>query len=83
MEKLYRELLLKLGVKEKDLHNSYRNCLKQLIFENVPGVSFKKSPSANEPERNCSESAENHAIEVALHSKGKSKNSKKYIMLQR
>ena len=34
VEKLYRELLLELGVKEEDLHNSYREHLKQLILEN-------------------------------------------------
>ena len=45
MEKLHRELLLELGVKTEDLHNSYRKYLKQLILENVPCVSFKKSPS--------------------------------------
>ena len=66
VEKLYRELLRELGVKKEDLHNSYRKYLKQLILENVPGVSFKKSPRANEPERIYSESAEDHAIEVAL-----------------
>ena len=53
-------------MKKEDLHNSYGKYLKQLILENVPGVSFKKSPRANEPERICSESAEDHAIEVAL-----------------
>ena len=52
-------------MKKEDLHNSYRKYLKQLILENVPGVSFKKSPRANETERICSESAEDHAIEVA------------------
>ena len=66
VKKLYRELLLELEVKKEDLHNSYRKYLKQLILENAPGVSFKKSPRANEPERICSESAEDHAIEVAL-----------------
>ena len=53
-------------MKKEELHNSYRKYLKQLILENVPGISFKKSPRANKPERICSESAEDHAIEVAL-----------------
>ena len=66
VEKLYRELLLELGVKKEDLYISYRKYLKQLILENVPGVSFKKSQHANKPERICSQSAEDHAIEVAL-----------------
>ena len=48
MEKLNRELLLELEVKEEDLHNSYRKYLKQLILENIPGLSFKRSPHANE-----------------------------------
>ena len=48
VEKLYRELVLELGVKKEDLHNNYRKYLKQLMLENVPGVSFKKSPRANE-----------------------------------
>ena len=60
VEKLYRELLLQLGVKSEDLHNSYRKYLKQLILKNVPGVSFKKLLRANEPKRICSESAEDH-----------------------
>ena len=42
VEKLYRELLLELGLKEEDLHNSYRKHLKRFILENVPGVLFKK-----------------------------------------
>ena len=66
MKKLYRGLQLELGVKKEDLHNSYRKYLKQLILENAPGVSFKKSPRANEPERIYGESVEDHAIEVAL-----------------
>ena len=41
MEKLNRELLLELEVKEEDLHNSYRKYLKQLILENIPGLLFK------------------------------------------
>ena len=65
MEKLHRELLLELGVKTEDLHNSYRKYLKQLILENVRCVSFKKSPSANEPQI-CSKYAEDHTIEVRL-----------------
>ena len=48
MEKLNRELLLELEVKEEDLHNSYRKYLKQLILENIPGLLFKRSPRANE-----------------------------------
>ena len=50
VEKLYRELLLELGLKEEDLHNSYRKHLKRFILENVPGVLFKKSTHANGPE---------------------------------
>ena len=48
VEILHRELLLEVRVKKEDLHNNYRKYLKQLILENVPGVSFKKSPRANE-----------------------------------
>ena len=66
VENMYREMLLELGVKEKDLHKSYRKYLKQLIIANIPGVSFNKSPRKFEPDRICSESAEDHAIEMAL-----------------
>ena len=38
-----------------------------MILGNVPDISFKKSPRANEPERICSESAVDHVKEVALH----------------
>ena len=41
VEKLYRELLLELGVKKEDLYISYRKYLKQLILENVPGVFLR------------------------------------------
>ena len=66
VENMYREMLLELGVKEKDLHKSYRKYLKQLIIENIPGVSFNKSLRKFEPDRISSESAEDHAIEMAL-----------------
>ena len=49
VEKLYRELLLQLGVKSEDLHNSYRKYLKQLILENVPGVPMSQRESAANP----------------------------------
>ena len=58
------DLLMKHGMLEEDLHKSYKKYLKNIIEENFKNVTFQKLPRANEPDRLCSNEAENHALDV-------------------
>ena len=58
------DLLMKHGMLEEDLHKSYKKYLKSIIEENFKNVTFQKLPRANEPDRLCSNEAENHALDV-------------------
>ena len=60
-----KDLLMKHGMLEEDLHKSYKKYLKSIIEEiSKFHVTFQKLPRANEPDRLCSNEAENHALDV-------------------
>ena len=45
------------------MKKSYKKYLRQLTLKNVENISFKKSPRVNEPDRICSKTAEEHALQ--------------------
>ena len=66
VERFYRKLLIENGLKEDELGKSYKKYLRQLMIENIDNITFIKSPRLNEPDRICSTSTDNHALDMAL-----------------
>ena len=48
------------------MKKSYKRHLRQLILQNVEKVLFQSLPRVNEPDRICSETAEEHTLDVAI-----------------
>ena len=65
VEKVYKEILADNRLKQEHEQKSYKKYLKQLIIENINDVKFVKSSCVNEPDRICSESTGEHALDMA------------------
>lgn len=66
VDETYQKLLLENGLPSSETKKSYKKYLRQLILENVENISFEKSLRMNEPDWICSETAEEHALDVAI-----------------
>ena len=63
---MYREIIADRGLKQEHQQKSCKKYLKQLIRENINHVKFVKSLRVNEPDRICSESAGEHALDMTI-----------------
>ena len=53
-------------MKQEQQQKSYKKYLKHLIIENINDVKFVKSPRVNEPDRICSESTGEYALDMTM-----------------
>ena len=63
---MYREIIADRGLKQEHQQKSCKKYLKQLIRENINHVKFVKSLRVNEPDRICSESTGEHALDMTI-----------------
>ena len=63
---MYREIIADRGLKQEHQQKSCKKYLKQLIRENINHVKFGKSLRVNEPDRICSESTGEHALDMTI-----------------
>ena len=63
---MYREIIADRGLKQEHQQKSCKKYLKQLIRENINHVNFVKSLRVNEPDRICSESTGEHALDMTI-----------------
>ena len=60
IEEIRPTLLLENGIYSSDMKKSFKKYSRQLMLEHVENVSFKK------PDRICSETADEHALDAAI-----------------
>ena len=63
---MYREIIADRGLKQEHQQKSCKKYLKQLIRENINHVKLVKSLRVNEPDRICSESTGEHALDMTI-----------------
>ena len=63
---MYREIIADSGLKQGHQQKSCKKYLKQFIIENINHVKFVKSLRVNEPDRICSESTGEHALDMTI-----------------
>ena len=66
VKKVYRDIIADNGLKQEHQQKSYKKYLKQLIIKNITHVKFVKSLRVNEPDRICSESTGEHALDMTM-----------------